>query len=219
MPYDPVYADAIASIESGGRYDLLGPRTASGDRAYGKFQVMGNNVGPWTKEILGETLTPQQFLANPEAQEAVFAGKFGQAIEKYGNPQDAASVWFTGRPLSQGANRRDVLGTTGSGYVAKFDKFLAKRAADVPAAAALPPGPETASMGVSTTNQLPAFSWSPQAQPAPQQQAPFDPSLLQLPELPAPVTPPRRPPDLTALYAMLQQRPGPLPAFSFSRTR
>jgi hypothetical protein len=80
-------AEAIASIESadwknkpGGQYAALGPQVLhgsyAGDRAYGKYQVMGNNVGPWTKEVLGKAMTPQEFLANPQAQDQVFAAKF-----------------------------------------------------------------------------------------------------------------------------------------------
>ena len=124
---DPLdqYANAIASIESDGTggYSALGPQTG-GDRAYGKYQVMGTNIPEWTKAALGTELTPSQFLASPEAQDAVFKHRFGSYIQQYGNPQDAASVWFTGKPLAQGANRSDILGTTGSSYVAKFNAAL-----------------------------------------------------------------------------------------------
>ena len=47
------YRDAIASIESGGRYNAMGPRTNKGDRAYGKYQMMGNNIPGWTRMALG----------------------------------------------------------------------------------------------------------------------------------------------------------------------
>ncbi len=40
------YAKAIQAIESGGNYGALGPITRSGDRAYGAYQMMGNNIGP-----------------------------------------------------------------------------------------------------------------------------------------------------------------------------
>ena len=89
------YAGAIASIESGGNYGILGPTTKSGDRAYGKYQVMGNNIPSWTKEVLGAPMTPQEFLKNPDAQEQVFAHKFGKYVEKYG-PEGAARAWFAG---------------------------------------------------------------------------------------------------------------------------
>jgi hypothetical protein len=120
------YAKAISSIESGGRYAALGPTTASGDRAYGKYQVMGANIPAWTKAALGQELTPQQFLGDPAAQDAVFAHRFGRYVQQTGNPQDAASMWFTGRPLAQGANAKDGLGTSGQDYVDKFSAALAQ---------------------------------------------------------------------------------------------
>lgn len=123
---DPMsYRDAIASIESqgSGDYSALGPET-NGDRPYGRYQVMGANIGPWTKEALGQEMTPEAFLASPEAQDAVFDQQFGKNVEKYGNPQDAASVWFTGRPQASGAGATDALGTTGAGYVDKFNTAL-----------------------------------------------------------------------------------------------
>jgi hypothetical protein len=119
---NPLYGQAIADLESGGAYDKLGPLTSSGDRAYGKYQVMGNNIGPWTREVLGRELTPQDFLKDQAAQDAVFNHKFGASVEKYGNPQDAASVWFSGRPLAQAGNASDVLGTTVPKYVSGFTK-------------------------------------------------------------------------------------------------
>ena len=120
----PDYANAIGQIESGGDYGILGPQTSGGDRAYGKYQVMGNNVGPWTKEVLGVSLSPQEFLANPQAQDAVFNTKFNQSVAKYGNANDAASVWFTGKPLAEGANKSDGY-NTGAQYVAKFNAAMA----------------------------------------------------------------------------------------------
>ena len=53
---------------------------------------MGSNVGPWTKEVLGQAMSPQDFLADPQAQDAVFKAKFGQSVSQYNNPADAASV-------------------------------------------------------------------------------------------------------------------------------
>jgi hypothetical protein len=57
-------ASRIAGIESGGKYDAVGPvANAQGQRAYGKYQVMDFNVGPWTQEVLGRPMTPQEFIA------------------------------------------------------------------------------------------------------------------------------------------------------------
>jgi hypothetical protein len=111
---------AIASIESGGEYGARGPVTNRGDRAFGKYQVMGANIPSWTKEALGRSMTPAEFLASPEAQERVFETQFGKSVAKYGNPADAASVWFSGRPLAKAGNASDVLGTTVPQYVQKF---------------------------------------------------------------------------------------------------
>jgi hypothetical protein len=142
---------AIGTVESGGNYSAVGPATKSGDRAYGMFQVMGNNVGPWTEQHFGQRLTPQEFLKNPEAQEAVFRGQFGGYLDQYGNIRDAASKWFSGRPYaeavrsgaSDGYNRVDQ-------YVAKVTQNLDRR---LPA----PPAPQAA----------PTASFAPQVAPAP----------------------------------------------------
>jgi hypothetical protein len=111
---------AIAGIESGGRYEALGPVTGRGDRAYGKYQVMGANIPSWTEEALGRRMTPEEFSKSPEAQEKVFEHHFGKAVQKYGNPYDAASVWFSGRPMARAGNASDILGTTVPAYVSKF---------------------------------------------------------------------------------------------------
>lgn len=120
------YREAIGSIESSGDYSALGQVLSSGDRAYGKYQVMGNNIGPWTKDALGYSMTPQQFLNSPWAQDAVFNQQFGNSLAKYGNANDAASVWFTGRPMSSGSSAVDALGTSGSQYVTNFNSALEK---------------------------------------------------------------------------------------------
>ena len=111
-----------ARIESGGNYGITGPVTKDKygvpHQPYGKYQVMDYNVGPWTKELLGKEMTPQEFLSDPQAQEAVYTGKMKQYLAQTGNPQYAASMWFTGQPLAKGANRKDILGTSGAQYAA-----------------------------------------------------------------------------------------------------
>jgi hypothetical protein len=111
-------AGAIAGIESGGRYDAVGPETGKG-RALGKFQVMSFNVAPWTKEVLGQEMTPEQFLASPEAQEKVFQSKFGSYVQKYG-PGGAARAWFAGEGGMNNPNAADVNGMTVANYEKKF---------------------------------------------------------------------------------------------------
>src|SRR3569833_1085675 len=114
-------ASAIAGIESGGAYDKLGPVTKTGDRAYGKYQVMGANIPEWTKAHLGQPLTPEQFLASPQAQDTVFNGLFGQYAQKYG-PEGAAKAWFAGEGGRKNPNARDQLGTSVQAYADRFSK-------------------------------------------------------------------------------------------------
>ena len=153
----PAARAAIGQIESAGSgdYAAVGVENAKGQRPYGRYQVMDFNVGPWTEEILGQRMTPEQFVADPEAQEQVFAAKFGEYVQTYGSPQEAASMWFTGEPIERGASRRDVLGTTGAQYVDDFNRLyqagLASYAAPTtmtaPAAAAPAPGVPAAAGG------------------------------------------------------------------------
>lgn len=146
-------AAAISSIESGGRYDAKGPLITSGpmagQQALGKFQVMASNVGPWSKEILGREVSPQEFLANPAIQDAIFKGKFGQYSQKYG-PEGAARAWFAGEGGMNDLGRKDQLGTTVGDYGARF-----AQAAGLPA---------TASPAQFNGNQQPAAA--PTASPA-----------------------------------------------------
>jgi hypothetical protein len=121
------YAPAISGNEGTtgpGGYSQTGiviPKT--GDRAYGKYQVMGANIGPWTQEILGRSMTPEEFLASPEAQDAVYRGKFGQYTQKYG-PVGAAKAWFAGERGMNNPNAIDPLGTTVVSYADNFQRRL-----------------------------------------------------------------------------------------------
>lgn len=124
------FAAAIRKIESGsyeGNYSARGPMVRSGmyagDHAYGAYQVMGKNIASWTKEALGHSLTIQQFVADSAAQDRVFYHKFGQSVDKFGTFADGASVWFSGRPLSQAGNRSDGYNTVPQ-YVQKAQAAL-----------------------------------------------------------------------------------------------
>jgi uncharacterized protein (TIGR02594 family) len=132
--------NAIASIESqgSGDYAALGRITnRQGDRAYGRYQVMGSNIPAWTKQVLGTEMTPDQFLADPAAQDKVFDAIYGGYVNKYGE-RGAASMWFTGRP-----DEPDVTDInkklTGKGYADKYLAALGK------------PGSTTAAPGGTTT--------------------------------------------------------------------
>jgi len=125
-------ASAIAQVETGGKqapYSAVGARSSKGDRPYGKYQVMGANIPSWTKEALGEKMTPGEFLRNPEAQEKVARHKMAQYYARYGNVGDVAAMWHAGVPLSVAISqkRRDVLGTKTSNYAQKIEGYVAAR--------------------------------------------------------------------------------------------
>lgn len=137
-----LYRDAIASIESDGSggYTALGPRTKGGDRAYGRYQVMGANIPQWTKAALGKSMTPAQFLNDPKAQDAVFDYQFGKYVQKYG-PEKAARAWFGGVGNINKPQSKDVLGTSIDGY---GKKFLAALGGKLPAMPSTPAAPASA---------------------------------------------------------------------------
>lgn len=101
---------ALSDVESrgSGDYKAIGPIVKKGmykgQRAYGNYQVMKGNIGPWTEKYYGERLTPEEFLNNPEAQDTVAENVILANWEKYGNIEDAVSVWFTGRPYKKAAS-------------------------------------------------------------------------------------------------------------------
>jgi len=141
---------AIKGIESrGGNYSALSKWTVhkdgTRDRAYGAYQVMGANIPSWTKEYYGHELTPQEFLHNKKAQDAVFKGEFGRLIQKYGL-EGAARAWFGGPGGVTHLNRTDVYGrlTTrdyGVQFMALFhgQKHIPLGSAE-PVVAPIPPG-------------------------------------------------------------------------------
>ena len=202
------FRNAIASIESAGSgdYSALGSET-NGDRAYGRYQVMGANIGPWTRQALGRELTPQQFLSSHEAQDAVFDTVFGGYVERFG-PAGAAQAWFAG-PGSVGRegsqSTQDALGTSVSDYVNRFNRAVGS---GTPASQAPSFGG-----GRSTAQPIkpPAAQRAPSVQPV--QPQPFvpvaptkDPRSPEWPRLAPQATQPI--PTVTPMYRQAPQSPG-----------
>jgi hypothetical protein len=171
---------------------------------------MGANIGPWSKEILGFEVTPQQFLANPQIQDAIFQGKFGQYEAKYG-PEGAAKAWFAGEKGMNNPNAKDVLGTSVSGYGAKFMKALGQPQMANPASA-----PQMA-VGASAPSSMPAYGWSPNNAPAATAESRPSQDMGQMPQMSAPeinyARP--RPPDPKQMQALLKLNPALSRVFSF----
>lgn len=117
--------EAIAAVESrgSGDYAAVGPVVEkgmyAGQRAYGRYQVMEGNIGPWTKEALGREMTREEFMADPKAQDAVVEFQLRKSFQQFGTYDDAASVWFSGQPASRSQNRSDGF-TSAPDYIKKF---------------------------------------------------------------------------------------------------
>lgn len=121
------YLRPLAKGESGGEkdpYAALGPMTKSGDRAYGKYQIMGANIPSWSKEAGLGPMTAEEFLANKEAQEKIAQHRFGQYLERTNAPEEAAAMWFAGPGYKKHMGARDVLGTSVSEYQDRYRRNL-----------------------------------------------------------------------------------------------
>lgn len=119
------YRDAIASIESkgSGNYRAVGPTHDKLGRALGRYQIMEANIGPWSQAALGQAITPDEFMANPELQDKIFDHRFGQYVEKYG-PEGAAQAWLGGEGGVGKTGRKDSLGTSIGSYGKRFMSAL-----------------------------------------------------------------------------------------------
>jgi len=148
----------IAGIESGGAkdpYSLVGARTRTGDRAIGKYQIMGANVPQWTEAALGQPMTPEQFRASPDAQEATFRHRFGQYVDKYGE-EGAARAWYAGEGGMKNPNATDVHGRlTVAGYGGDYLKRLAAAGGNPNAAVAQAGGSRDTAAAILADRQQP----------------------------------------------------------------
>jgi hypothetical protein len=119
---------AIGGFETGNNYQSLGVAVPGRGQALGKYQVMPENLGPWLKDAGLPPMTPAQFLASPSAQDKVFETKFSQFMTQTGSFNDAASMWFTGKPVAQAGNVKDANGTSVPSYLASTNRILAQNA-------------------------------------------------------------------------------------------
>lgn len=110
---------AITKGQEGGKYDgvttTINQKTGKPQNALGAYGVMDFNVGPWSKEVLGKELTPQEFLHNPVAQDAIYKAKMGQYIQQYG-VEGAGRAWLGGPGGVSHPERADPLGTKVGDY-------------------------------------------------------------------------------------------------------
>jgi Transglycosylase SLT domain len=101
--------NAIIRQESGGNYRAVNPHSG----ALGIGQVMPANVASWSREALGYSITPQQFLNSPELQDRIIQFKLDQyyreAIGRGLSPDEAvryvASKWYSGSGDNRNSTR------------------------------------------------------------------------------------------------------------------
>jgi hypothetical protein len=82
--------DAFSEQESGGNWGIQNPIGATG-----RFQVMPKNVASWTREVLGQELSPEDFANDPVAQARVVREKLRQYWkQRAGNIDEIAKDWY-----------------------------------------------------------------------------------------------------------------------------
>ena len=119
--------EAIGTFESGGNYSTIGVQTSHG-RALGKYQVMEENLPEFLAKAGLSAMSADDFLKNHAAQDQVFASVFGGYMRDKGNFNDAASMWFSGKPVAQAGGVRDANGTSVPAYLAQTNAILARNA-------------------------------------------------------------------------------------------
>jgi hypothetical protein len=84
---------AIKKQESGGNYRATNPSGASG-----AYQILRSNFegpGGWDRNALGRDVNYDQFISNPQIQDAIARYQLNLYLQKYG-PAGAAVAWYGG---------------------------------------------------------------------------------------------------------------------------
>ncbi len=89
----PTFIDALVGIESGGRYDAIGP-DMGGDRALGKYQIMQSNWPSWAEAAgIGRDASWE----SRENQDRVFRHKIKEYYNQYGGDWGKVAIaWHAG---------------------------------------------------------------------------------------------------------------------------
>jgi hypothetical protein len=110
---EKVLMNTIINNETpGGGYRTEGKEFWDKDRrrmvhAVGRYQVMDYNVPAWTQELYGRSMTPEQFRADPLAQDTVALKRAMGYYQQTGNLADVLSKWHSGQ-LFADAVRMDL---------------------------------------------------------------------------------------------------------------
>ena len=92
------FKHAIAVQESG---DNFFPKYPAGNpyNAMGKYSILASAIPAWSKQALGYSVTPQQFM-DPTIQEQVAGYHLKRLYDKYG-AAGAAVAWYAGEGTAQ----------------------------------------------------------------------------------------------------------------------
>lgn len=126
---DPNFLRFLAAIkqqESHGNYNDV---SAAG--AIGAYQIMPANIGPWSAQALGHSVTVQEFADSPELQDEIAEYKLYQYYSADG-ARGAAAAWYAGDPSLQNDYTVDRYGMSPGKYA---DEVLAKIATISPSSA------------------------------------------------------------------------------------
>lgn len=113
----------MRSLESSDNWKAVGPKTKSGDRAYGKYQIMGSNIPGWSRQYLGRSMTIQQYMSSEALQDELATAVLSSYYNKYG-ADGAAAMWFSGSPNPNSSASDGYL--TVRQYVAKMNSLASK---------------------------------------------------------------------------------------------
>ena len=95
------FFSAIAGQESGGNYSAVNARTG----ASGKYQIMPQNIGAWSRQYLGRAVSVAEFRSSPAIQDQLARAVLQNYYNQYGL-RGAAAAWYSGNPASAGNYKR-----------------------------------------------------------------------------------------------------------------
>lgn len=125
------FMNALGQVESGNRYDAVGPNTGSTyGRARGRYQIMETIWPGWAREA---GVDPND--TSPAAQDRVAAFKLSQYYNRYGSWDLVSVAWFAGPGRANKAMKAgvkslkgiaDITGTDVPKYVRLVNEAMGK---------------------------------------------------------------------------------------------
>ncbi|MBD2103308.1 transglycosylase SLT domain-containing protein [Leptolyngbya sp. FACHB-261] len=126
---------AISEQESGDDYQAVNPESG----ALGRWQVLPENVISWSQEVLGEVVSTDEFLENPDIQDQIAAYKLSQyyyeALGQTGDSWEAkrfvAAKWYSGEGSLWGDTEPQVFNGQLYPSIAEYSLEVASKAEQI----------------------------------------------------------------------------------------